>query len=965
MNKRTYPSWINLILLLSMLLSMIVPAQALAAPPAPAAQPSILLPARDDPFAKIERLIFDQLSKSGKADFFVWLEGKADLSAAYRLKTKQEKGAYVYSTLRAFADSSQKDLRQFLDSQKADYESFYIANKILVRQGDEKLLLDLARRADVARLTANHEFQLQEPIKAQPEKQLDPGSNITFIGADQVWNLGITGQGIVLAGNDTGLDVSHPAIRTQYRGCLNPPSCTEMDHNYNWWDAISSTTAASDYHGHGTHSTGTMVGDDGEGMQIGVAPGAKTVHCKNMTDGGWGDDTTFTTCFQWDLAPWDLNGLNPRPDLAPDAINNSWGYWGGGHTQFEDEIEALQAAGILVEVSAGNEGDDWGCASLRSPADYAPVLTTGSVDHTWSSFPGRISYFSSRGPSSLYPAEYFPDVMAPGSYILSAVPWGYEYWSGTSMAGPHVTALTALLWSANPGLRGMVAETAEIIKQTAVPLVDDTGYSCGGDYVTGPNHDWGYGTIDALAAAMMAMSFGEVGYLEGHVYNAETQAAISKALVRAVDPGGLAWQRKTDIQGFYSMAVFSNTYTVEASYFGLLPNSQVSEVISGTTSVVDFYLSPAPTYTVSGTVTDQLTGWPLYASISFPGIPVEPVWSDPVTGFYSVELPEGGPYHFYTTAWVEGYSPSSFGVGPVVGDLEQDITLTVNPITCSAPGYEMGYLYQEDFEASSGGYTVYNPSPESWEWGTPSSWPYGCGSGEKCWGTNLEGNYSNYASNELLSPVLDFSELGLSDTTLNLKWDQAFYKESCCDHIYAEVNINDTYWTTFWTNYYDTYSEWNEYSTGIYAEDLQTLQFRFLLTSDVSVTEPGYYIDNVRIEGGCQPREGGLVVGNVYADASSLPLIDALVSGPAGEAAAAQSTPLDPNVDDAFYTIFAPPGPRSSQPRNTSIRQISLKWRSSLAARSPTTLSWEPGISPSSPPAWKPAWAWEPPKPSL
>ncbi len=151
-----------------------------------------------------------------------------------------------------------------------------------------------------------------------------------------------------------------------------------VDHNYNWWDATSTyPLVPNDGHGHGTHTTGTMVGDDGSTNQIGVAPGAKTIHCKNMTDGGSGSDATFTECFQFDLAPTDLNGMNPDPQKAPDVVNNSWGYWGGNSPQFEDIISTLQAAGILVEVSACNEGPS--CGTLRSPGDYGQA-TSRMVD---------------------------------------------------------------------------------------------------------------------------------------------------------------------------------------------------------------------------------------------------------------------------------------------------------------------------------------------------------------------------------------------------------------------------------------------------------------------------------------------------------------------------------------------------------------------------------------------------------
>jgi serine protease AprX len=127
------------------------------------------------------------------------------------------------------------------------------------------------------------------------------------------------------------------------------------------------------------------------------------------------------------------------------------------------------------------------------------VLTVGSIDHS-DPWPGGLTESSSRGPSLLDPTPlyYFPEIMAPGENIRSSWPGGgYVSGYGTSMAGPHVTALVGLCWSANPELRGRVYETIDIITASAIPLSGQLGSRCGADYTSGPNNDWGYGTIDA------------------------------------------------------------------------------------------------------------------------------------------------------------------------------------------------------------------------------------------------------------------------------------------------------------------------------------------------------------------------------------------------------------------------------------------------------------------------------------
>jgi hypothetical protein len=429
MHPRIWNRIFTALFLIAFVAGVIQPA-ALAAP----AERETAAPAtQEDALAKIEPLVLEEIAENDQTEFFVWLTTKADLYPAKNLKTKLEKGQFVFEALRAAAGSSQAALRSELDAQRVEYRPFYIANKIFVYSGNESLVMSLAARSDVAKITPNRQFQLDEPMinPRAPEHITAIEPNISFIRAPEVWDLGFRGEGLVMAGNDTGLMWNHPAIINQYRGWDGATA----DHNYNWWDATGAyPSVPGDGHGHGTHTTGTMVGDDGGTNQIGVAPGAQTVHCKNMTDGGSGSDFTFITCFEWDLAPWDLTGSNPMPSLAPHAINNSWGYWGGGQSQFVDEIEALQAAGIVVEVSAGNEGSS--CGTLRSPGDYVQVMTTGSVNHAGGVLPGTLTGFSSRGPSSLYPGDYFPDIMAPGENIRSAVPGGGYQAAGAALRCP-------------------------------------------------------------------------------------------------------------------------------------------------------------------------------------------------------------------------------------------------------------------------------------------------------------------------------------------------------------------------------------------------------------------------------------------------------------------------------------------------------------------------------------------------
>ena len=249
---------------------------------------------------------------------------------------------------------------------------------------------------------------------------------------------------------------------------------------------------------HGTHTMGTMVGDDGGGNQIGMAPGARWIGCRNMRN-GFGSHVTYSECFQFFIAPTDLNDENPLPELAPDVVNGSWSCPPSPTEDCDDPnvmltvVENVRAAGIVVSHSAANSGP--GCSSIDTPAAiYEASFTIGAVNNS-----DDIASFSSRGPVTVDGSNRLkPDVSAPGVSIRSSVPpSGYSSFSGTSMSAPHVSGLVALLISAQPCLQGNPDEIEQHILDTAVPRT--TTQDCGG--VSGdevPNNTYGYGAIRAV-----------------------------------------------------------------------------------------------------------------------------------------------------------------------------------------------------------------------------------------------------------------------------------------------------------------------------------------------------------------------------------------------------------------------------------------------------------------------------------
>lgn len=456
---------------------------------------------------KVDPWVRDTVASAASTEALIVLDEQADLSAAAAIRDKNAKGRYVFNRLQEVAARTQPPLRALLDAHGIEHRPFWVANMIWVR-GDRAALEMLAARSDVSRLAANPSVAFEPPRFAEhPQKggacPQGVEANLTHVGADTFWNLGFLGQGVVVAGQDTGYDWDHPALLPQYRG-WNDVTAT-ADHNYNWHDAIHSSsgicganaTAPCDDSNHGSHTMGIAVGDNGS-SRIGMAPQAKWIGCRNMNSGN-GTPSTYAECFEFFLAPTDLAGANPDPDRAPHVINNSWGCPGfEGCTDpnvMLTLVENVRAAGIVVVVSAGNAGS--GCSSISTVAPiYDAAFTVGSTDNN-----DGISGFSSRGPVTVDGSNRLkPDVTAPGETICSSVRGGnYAQfgWSGTSMAGPHVAGLVALLISAQPCLAGNVDAIEQHILDTVVPRT--TGQTCGG--VPGsqvPNNTYGYGAVRAV-----------------------------------------------------------------------------------------------------------------------------------------------------------------------------------------------------------------------------------------------------------------------------------------------------------------------------------------------------------------------------------------------------------------------------------------------------------------------------------
>lgn len=458
--------------------------------------------------AKIHPRVLEKIAADpeAEADYLIILKEQADLSSVASLRTKAEKGALVFALLNEVAQRTQASLRRSLTAQGALVESFWVSNAVRVR-GSAATVFNMAARGEVERIDPNPEVALKVP--APTDEAFIPRLNaveasLTVVNAPAAWARGFTGQGIVIGGTDTGYRWTHAALKSKYRGWNG----TVADHNYNWHDAIHSgggscganAVAPCDDQGHGTHTMGTMVGSDATNTnQVGVAPSARWIGCRNMNV-GVGTPATYMECLQWFIAPTNLAGLNPNPALAPHVINNSWGCppdEGCGADTLRVAIENVRAAGIVVVVSAGNDGSS--CSTVQDPpAIYEASFCVGATTNT-----NAIASFSSRGPVTVDGSGRLkPNVTAPGSSIRSSTrtsDTSYGLNSGTSMSGPHVAGAVAVLLSAHPELEGDPTGVQTLFEQTTLRLTSTQ--TCGG--VAGsviPNNTFGWGRIDVLAA---------------------------------------------------------------------------------------------------------------------------------------------------------------------------------------------------------------------------------------------------------------------------------------------------------------------------------------------------------------------------------------------------------------------------------------------------------------------------------
>ncbi|MBE1876668.1 S8 family serine peptidase [Myceligenerans pegani] len=600
------------------------PLPALAAPaPEPAAESS----ASGD---KIEPALRDSFREDRTTEFWLRFEDRADLEPARSITDWTERGQFVYDALVETAETSLATVSAELDDAGVAYESFPIANAVLVEGGTEDLALELAANQQVAEVHDTPEIGLVEPVLPEPdapavraaEADVDVEWGLDHINAPEAWEMGATGAGITVSNLDSGVQFDHPALVGSYRGTNADGT---FDHDYNWFTTRGDCgDVPCDDNGHGTHTMGTMVGDDGAGNQVGVAPDAEWI-----ATNGCCEETGFQTLLDsgwWLLAPTDRNGENPDVSRRPHVVNNSWG--SSAEHAFSDFFtaidEAWTAAGIFSVWSSGNTVPAAACDTVSSPGAHPDAYSVGAFASN-----GVLAAFSRKGEGE--DGVIKPEISAPGVGVRSAWPGnGYNTISGTSMAAPHVAGAVAALWSYDPTLVGQIEETRRLLAESAVD-VDDT--SCGGTAEF--NNKYGEGRLDLVRLLQLAPREG--GTLTGVVTDdggpvAGAEVTIDGPFHRTVG---------TTQDGTFSVHLPEGDYELTTTAFGYLDSTTSATVTVGGNTDVGIALAVAPTRDVSGTVLGE-EGQPVpEAEVSLGRTPLDAVRTGDDGRFTLAEVPEG------------------------------------------------------------------------------------------------------------------------------------------------------------------------------------------------------------------------------------------------------------------------------------------------------------------------------------
>ena len=396
------------------------------------------------------------------------------------------------------------------------------------------------------------------------------------------------------------------------------------------------------------------------------------------------------------------------------------------------------------------------------------------------------------------------------------------------------------------------------------------------------------------------------GTLTGTVTNVAGGAAIAGATVSLT--GG--YSTITNASGVYTIVVPAGTYDVTVSKYGFLPGSVTGvSVVDSTITTQDFALTAAPSYTVSGVVTDAATGWPLYARLDLSGYPLGPVFTDPVTGAYSVNL-IASSYNFTASAMSGGYVD---GVAPVVvaSNLTQDFALNASA-ACTAPGYSAGSaILTEGFEGTfpPTGWNKYETDAAG------AGFIQGTTATTGSHGDPHSGTYYAWHNDDMYDAIswLVTPQVAVpAGGGAAFFWQRGYWGSYYSYHSVlvttgASPDPTVSTYVELWNG--NTGETWAQQSVDLSAYAGQNIYLAFEYEGNFA---DEWYLDDVSVQEPCAPLVGyGLVTGSVEDANTSLLVLDATVQDGSSNMATLIDASADPATPDQVYVIGQPAGPQS------------------------------------------------------
>ena len=421
--------------------------------------------------------------------------------------------------LKNFTEKEQKEILSILDAEQRsskvkDISCHWLANYINCSTTAD-VIYQLAQHPDVLIIGYNEEKVLvSNNYSERAEDVTGMTENITKVNADDVWNMGYTGDGVVVAVIDSGVNYNHVDIANNlWDGGAEFPN-----HGYNTYDGNNDPM---DRFGHGTHCAGTICGDGTSGTKTGIAPKATLMCVKSVSDEGTGTAHNINSGMEW--------AIEHNADVLSMSLGVTLPELSEKTMLRRSCVTALEL-GIVASVAAGNYGANeymmikpvpdnviipGGCPppwlhpdQQENTGALSCVVSVGAVDYN-----DNPADFSSQGPVTWQESEFNdypynpgiglirPDICAPGVSILSldySSNNGHTSMNGTSMATPCVAGIMCLMLEKDPSLTP--ADICRILETTSVKLTNTK------------SNKTGTGRVDALAA-MNAIDNGDFRYV--------------------------------------------------------------------------------------------------------------------------------------------------------------------------------------------------------------------------------------------------------------------------------------------------------------------------------------------------------------------------------------------------------------------------------------------------------------------